>query len=170
MVSKKSQNKAMSRNEILKDRLDRDLEAPEEDKVGDAFEDPKPEVPEPEPDEDEVVEAAKEGAGHYATEIYGHKVTFDILNIRKQVQALQLASAVKDETGHIIALKAAYFAMSVDTIDDAPFYVNVANDGSERIQRYNIALNYHTSFVNRFFDEYVQRENEIEEKLNNLKK
>lgn len=170
MVSKKSQNKAMSRNEILKDRLDKDMEAPEEDEVGDAFEDPKPQIPEPDPDENEVVEAAKEGAGHYATEIYGHKVTFDILNIRKQVQALQLASTVKDETGHIIALKAAYFAMSVDTIDDAPFYVNVANDGSERIQRYNIALNYHTSFVNRFFDEYVQRESEIEEKLNNLKK
>ena len=160
----------MSRNEILKDRLKKSFEVPEEDEIKDLFEDPKQEAPDPEPDEDEIVEAAKMGSGHYAIDIFGHKVVFNILNIRKQVQALQLASVVKDKTGYSVAVRTAYFSLSVETIDDVPFYTNIANDGSEHLQRYNIALNYHLNFVNRFFDEYMERENEIEKKLNSLKK
>lgn len=172
MVSRKSQDKAMSRNEILQKRTEEELKGPDPDpeKTEGFLEDPKPEPPQEDLDEKEIVEAAQMGSGHYTVDIYGHNVTYDILNIKKQLQALELANSVRDETARALALKTAYFALSVDTIDYAPFYVKVANDGSERIQRFNIAMQYYADFISKFFDDYVERENEIEKKLDSLKK
>lgn len=170
MVSRKSQDKAMSRNEILQKRAEEELKGPDPEKTEDFLEDPKPEPPQEDLDEKEIVEAAQMGSGHYTVDIYGHNVTYDILNIKKQLQALELANSVRDETARALALKTAYFALSVDTIDYAPFYVKVANDGSERIQRFNIAMQYYADFISKFFDDYVERENEIEKKLDSLKK
>lgn len=170
MVSRKSQDKAMSRNEILQKRAEEELKGPEPEKTEDFLEDPKPEPPQEDLDEKDIIEAAQQGSGHYTVDIYGHEVTYDILNIKKQLQALDLANTVRDETARALALKTAYFALSVDTIDHVPFYVKVANDGSERIQRFNLAIQYYADFINRFFDDYVKRENEIEKKLDSLKK
>lgn len=170
MVSRKSQDKAMSRNEILQKRTEEELKGPDPEKTEDFLEDSKPEPPQENLDEKEIVEAAQMGSGHYTVDIYGHNVTYDILNIKKQLQALELANSVRGETARALALKTAYFALSVDTIDYAPFYVKVVNDGSERIQRFNIAMQYYADFISKFFDDYVERENEIERKLDSLKK
>ena len=170
MVSRKSQDKAMSRNEILQKRTEEELKGPDPEKTEDFLEDPKPEPPQENLDEKEIIEAAQMGSGHYTVDIYGHNVTYDILNIKKQLQALELANSVRDETARALALKTAYFALSVDTIDYAPFYAKVANDGSVRIQLFNIAMQYYADFISKFFDDYVERENEIEKKLDSLKK
>lgn len=179
MVSKKAQDKAMGRAEAIKQGIDDSLSAPSREDSFDvppdnetvnAFNDRVEAESEPELDEQEIIDAIVQGSGHFDVEILGHKVTFDLLNIKRQIQAMEMAATVHDDTAHALALKTAYFALSVDTIDDLPFYVKIANDGSDRTARYAKALGYHRVFIDRFFDEYVKHESEVDEKLNNLKK
>ena len=179
MVSRKAQNRAMGRAETIKHGIDESLSSPSredafdvptDDETVNAFND-KTEVDDgPELDEQEIIDAVVQGSGHFDVDILGHKVVFDLLNIKRQIQAMEMAATVHDDAAHALALKTAFFALSVESIDDLPFYVKISNDGSDKVARYRKALGYHRIFIEKFFDEYAKRESEVEEKLDNLKK
>lgn len=179
MVSKKAQDRAMGMAETIKNGIDDSLSTPTRKETFDipddkdtikAFNDKQKVEKEDELDEHEIIDAIVQGSGHFDVEILGHKVVFDLLNIKKQIQAMEMASTIHDDTAHALALKTAFFALSVDTIDDVPFYVKIANDGSDRTARYAKALGYHRVFIDKFFNEYAKHESEVDEKLENLKK
>lgn len=179
MVSKKAQNRAMGRAEAMKSGIDDALSAPtreetfdvpDNENIADAFDDKPKSDDNKKLDEQEIIDSIVQGSGKFDIDIFGHKVVFDLLNIKRQIQAMEMAATVHDDTAHALALKTAFFALSVESIDDLPFYVKISNDGSDRVARYSKALGYHRIFIDKFFDEYAKRESEVEKKLDNLKK
>lgn len=158
MVSKRAQARALRRSE-------KDAEIKAEDPL-----DEKPEISEPEPDESEILDLAQQGSGTFDMDLVGHKVVYSLLNVKQQTQALELCTSYHDDTAHGIALETAYFALSVISIDDEPFYEPLANDGSAPLAKFRKALTYYPKVMDLFFAEYVRKENELSKKLENLKK
>lgn len=165
MVSKRQQDEAFDRARRMSSDLDRDM-APDQDaveKINDSEENDGKVT------ESDIIDAINMGAAQKTVTIMGHEIVFSLLNTRRELQAGQLTRSVADAV-RPMAIRTAYFALSVQTIDGIPFYVPIAADGSEHIARYQKALDYYDSFISAFWDEYVALRTENDERLENLGK
>lgn len=170
MVSRRTQDEAMSRARTLMSMNDDDL-APEVDDDLDPYGDLDSKNEAADDDgEMEVVDAALQGGDSRMVTIFRHEVTFDLLNVRQEMQAYSLAKVSKDTPAYDFALQTAYFALSVRTIDSVPFHTSIASDGSEAAERWRIAVRYYRPFIQRFFAEYLKAKNEVNSALEALEK
>lgn len=168
MVSKREQDRAFDRARHMESDIDQDMASTAEE--ASALKDQiDPDQTQSEPTEEDLVDAVRMGAATETVEIMGHEVTFSVLNTRRELQAGQLTRSVADSV-RPMAIRTAYFALSVQTIDSIPFYTPIAADGSEHIARYQKALDYYSPFIDAFWEEYVDLRNETIEKMDALGK
>lgn len=164
MVSKRQQDEAFDRARRMNDDLERDM-APDQETIGKIDESES----ERELTEKDIIDAVNMGAAQKTVTIMGHDVTFSLLNTRREIQTGQLTRSASDAV-RPMAIRTAYFALSVQSIDGIPFYVPIAADGSEHIARYQKALDYYDAFISQFWNEYLKLRAETDEELDKLGK
>lgn len=166
MVSKRQQDTAFARAKSILDKVDDDL-TPDASLYPVEESDEKQEQ---EAKEEELIDAALQGAGEKTVSIFKHEVRFKLLNVREELQAAALCKPAEGTKSYTLSLATAYFALSCLSIDSIPFFTSIASDGSEAAQRWQIALRYYTPFINKFFEQYTSFRIEQEKKLEELGK
>jgi hypothetical protein len=119
------------------------------------------------------IEEALEKLGGKAFDftIAGHSIQSHLLNVREELSVDRLTKDYEGTMAYPSALKTATFALSVDLIDDSPFFQALEKDSEQTaLARFKKAQNFYRAVIQAWFEEYEKKAEKEAEALENLKK
>ena len=113
----------------------------------------------------------KLGSRAFTAVIGGHEVQSHLLNVREELQVNKLTRDYEGTLAYPSALKAATFALSVDTVDGTPFFVALQDDTDQTaLARFKKAQGFYRGAIEAWWKAYDENAVKEAQVLGELKK